>query len=458
MLFAVSTAHAQVMCSDVMKPTVTVAQFEAITGKSVQAYIERFKAAISPNVLAGEKTPGWSDFQSIKELIHDLKSLKAELKEKPETAHMLESLSAELKDLLLNETSTQQLLEVHKANKGQYGSYQPTEREMKLAYQFYVRELNKVLPRNLRVPLSRLKSDARKAKIQSDALTYIKGLENHYRNNFDQSTYKSYEGFIESLHKNENPLVKKAIEIVEKDQLQVVMRRPENARFWAPKVGFQNQFVTGSSRGALSPHYRNMAERNLFDLENLDTYSTRDAEFKPKYGTLSVKPESGVNPDLNASSQYGPDIYSFKTEKIQDRLTFYISDSLFPGYSAKDPDTSPWEKYFIPWKYRMFAVPFIASKLQTNTFKVGPPLQGVLDPSVQINGFNYIYWETQILGQIRIEDVSQFTFTNALNPPRGEFLRELLKHNIEIYDGSAGLGPEQIKRWTPSKEDLQALN
>lgn len=455
-LFVTATAHAQMMCSDVMKVQVTVAEFETITGKSVQHYVEQFKAAIRPEVLSGKDKPTWQDFENMKNMLSSLKSLKQELKDKPETAHFLDSIATELKQTLAEDPAFQNLSALQKEVKeNKKTTFEPTEREMKRAYQFYVIELNKVLPRELRIPMVRLYSEGRVESLNKEAIDFTKRLEDKYVDFLKAQGIESYEAFVETLRKSEDPEVKLAMKLIEQNKVQVAMRRPEGARFWVPKVGFQNQFITKSSRGSLSPDGRNRAETALYALEDITTYSARDPEFKPKYGTLSLKPRtSAITPDISSSYQYGPDVYGFKTEAIQDRLTFYPTDSLGPGWSIR-PELKTWDASLIPWKYRMLMVPHMVQALKEKTFKVGGDVLNLL-PKSNFIGHHY-YFETQILGAVRLQDVETFTFTTPGNPPRGEFLRELLKNNIKIYDGTAGLGPRQLKKWTPSAEDLAAM-
>lgn len=436
-----------------MKPDVTVEQFQSLTGIPVQRIINQFKMTIRPEVASGKETPTWQDFDSMKNFVWTLKELKQDLASKPETAHLLESVGAELKLALTNDAIFQNLFAMQKEVKAAGKTvYQPNERELKRAYQFYILELNKVLPRELRIPVARLPFDNRVATLNTEAKDYMKGVEKRYEEMLSTSSIESYEKFVEKLRQSEDPEVKMAIKLIEREKLQVVMRRPTNARFWVPKVGFQNQFITNSSRGSLSPEWRNLAERNLYDQQDLETYTARDPEFKPKYGTLSLKPRtSALKPDLSWSAQYGSDIYGFKTEAIQDRLTFYPADSLGPGMNVAAATNKNWDASLIPWKYRMLMVPHMVENLKGRIFNVSSDTLNLLPGNSVI--YAHRYWETQILGAVRLQDVDTFTFTEN-NPPKGEFLRALIQHNIKIYDGSAGLGPKELKKWTPTPEQL----
>lgn len=429
----------------------TVEQFEKVTGISVTRYVNQFKMTIRPEVLSGKETPKWDDFEALKNLLTTFKNLDQMVKGDPETANYFSAIGAELKQTLAKDPAFQKLMALHNEVKQEKKTeYEASERELKLAYQFYVRQLNRILPKEARVPLVHLAPDARMAEINKDAATYMKTVEKNFLKIFHNTGYETYKKYVETLKSNPDPLVQKAIKLIEGDQIQVVMRRPVQARFWVPKVGFQNQFVTKSSRGTLDAGFRNTAERNLYNVEEQANYSARDAEFKPKYGTLSVKPESDVVPDLKASEQYGEDIYAFKTEKIQDRLTFFPTDSLSSGYAWSGPGTL--NSSFIPWKARMLMVPFMVRALEKNEFSALPPhvSSGLLRNNPITSSR---YWESQILGTVRLEDVASFTFTSA--KPQGEFLRELIKHNIKIYDGTVGLGPGQLKEWKPTPADLK---
>lgn len=447
-LLMTSAAQAQLMCSNVFKPSVSVAEFEKLTGKSVYDFIFRYTYDIDAQVLAGTKTPTWRDFEVLNKLIVNLKSLKAELQDKPETAHMLESMAAEIKTMLLDRGNIQEMLQARSTIDKKNKAYQPTEREMKVAYQKLILELNRALPKELRVPMSRFKEDERMTALKTEAATFIKGTETKFENLMVLSPYKSYGEFERQLRASTDPEVQRAIQLVDKDQLQVVIRRPMSSRFWVPKVGFHNQFVTGSSKGFLDKDRRNQAERNLYTLDHSSDYDARDPEFKPKYGTLSVKSESGVKPDLNSSAHYGEDIYGFKTKNIQDRLTAFSTDSLDPG--TWHYGKTSWDSSYIPWKYRLFLVPFMVEGLRENKLRSEDP--------VGLEEFGFLerryYFETQILGPVRLEDVSTFTFTQLRSQPKGEFLRELIKHGIEIFDGTQGLGPQELRKWTPAPEDF----
>lgn len=452
LLISTSAAYAQLRCEDAMKPTVTVEEFETLTGKPVRDLINQALYDLQPEVLAGKKTPTWSNFNSLKEVIVQLKQLKQELRDKPETAHMLESMAAELKTILADHWAIQEMNAARNSMDRNQTTYAPTERELKVAYQHLLLELNRVLPRELRLPVTRFKQDERLETLKSEAVDYMKKFEKFYTTLIKQSDYKSYKQFEKELRESTDPNVQKAIQLIDNNQLQVVMRRPVSGRFWVPKVGFQNQFVTSSSKGLLSPRDRNRAERNLYNQEDLETYSAHDPEFKPKYGTLSVTPESGVIPDLSRSTQYGPDIYGFKTKNIQDRLSAFTTDSLSPGWAANGTFSRGWDSALIPWKRRLLLVPFMVEGLRSNEFRTGTPVDM---KNVQPAGFRY-YFETQILGPVRLEDVATFTFTEHGSMPKGQFLRDLIKHHIEIFDGTAGLGPKQLKKWTPTPEDLAA--
>jgi hypothetical protein len=158
------------------------------------------------------------------------------------------------------------------------------------------------------------------------------------------------------------------------------MRRPQNGRWWIEKVGFQNQHVTGSSKGTLNPDLRNQAEAFYLGKTNLKKQAEEDPEIKPNYGYLEFA--SPHAPLRNAVTDYGQDIFVFKRHVLE-RLTLTIGDSLenyceIPGRPEKIEEISaietgkrPWMTLFIPWKNRILAAPFIQYDRSKFVEKIG---------------------------------------------------------------------------------------
>lgn len=226
--------------------------------------------------------------------------------------------------------------------------------------------------------------------------------------------------------------------MIDKGQILPIIRRVERARFWTPKVGFQNQFVTKSSQGSNNNNWRNTAESLMYGNEALASYAARDPEFKAKYGTLTADPASGIVSANTSSRQYGQDFYILKTKNISDRLTFFPDDSLAYGYTGTVRNDLLGR--FILWKYRFLMALFMVQDLKSHYFEKGS--SSSLLPTGLTSGR---YWEIQILGGLHFSDVESFEFTAT--PPSGEFLRELQRHGIKIRDRRS----LPAKEWSPEQ-------
>jgi hypothetical protein len=175
--------------------------------------------------------------------------------------------------------------------------------------------------------------------------------------------------------------------------------------------------------------------------EKYKTYTEKDNELKPKYGTLDIAPDNGVRSDLQASHPYGGDIYYLKKDIVADRVSFFPGDSLnhFGSLQREGLISRPsWQALLIPWKNRLLMAPFMLSSLSERKFD-----KPIFDSEIAAK-FNlpelknwlvrrHVYWEFQIFGRVDLSMVRAFKFTDT--PPTGEFLETLQKYNIEIIDG-----------------------
>src|SRR6185312_9720728 len=95
------------------------------------------------------------------------------------------------------------------------------------------------------------------------------------------------------------------------------------------KVGIQNQHVTGQSRGAYNPEFRNKLEARMLGQEVVH-YERLDPEVKPKYGQLRPSRSSGLSTkelperfpeerfpeEIYGPMTYGDDIYVLEIDHI----------------------------------------------------------------------------------------------------------------------------------------------
>ena len=324
-------------------------------------------------------------------------------------------------------------------------NYQPSQFELNRSFRYKLHKILKLLPSDLRPAMARVSLDPRRHKLNQQARDFMRGTEKKFDAIFSQTGFESYEKFVEALRKADDPLIKKALEILDNDQIEVVIRRPTNARFWLPKTGFQNQYVTGSSKGYFGNN-RKTAEAILTGRTE-NEIEALDSELLPKYGTLAISAESNVKWSGDGTSHYGSDIYVLKKSGLADRLSIFPGDSLNPLASiAISRGWETWrsgvafpepllEAQFIPWSRRLLMVPYMVEQLAQNSFgRPSDQPQGI--KMNDRSGYPHTYWESQIFGRLNLDMVEAFQFSDS--PPEGEFLGELKKRNIKIIDSRGG--------------------
>jgi hypothetical protein len=396
--------------------------------------------SLPTDLINGERTPTWQDLTGLDSIIQRLRKSKERLTT-PEQKQEFDAVAIAIAQTWNEDPKIKGLATAHRWYQPT-NRYKPTEYKLKLEYQKLLGKLNHELPRGARIPIQRLPVDLRRTRLNQDAREFMAEFEQAFERRFPTTGYKTYEEYEAYLRSSDDPHIKKAIEMIDKNQIEVVIRRPESGRFWVPKVGFQNQYVTGTSKGWFGPHHRKSAEQRLYDLVDETAYLDQDPEFMPKYGTFRPAPDSGVLYSGTGSSQYGSDFYVIRLSDIQDRLSFTPNDSLQVG-GDQGPLTH-WSGSFIPWKYRFLMVEFMRSDLEINSFSEPSPGRWR-----DLLSRYHSYWETQILGAVDLSNVESFQFTQ--NPPSGAFLRELMKRNIPIYDAQNW----PPVKWTPPESEIR---
>lgn len=417
--------QAQLLCSNIFSESVDLNGVK----KTLDTVLPHLISQISKlpvSVVSGRQKPTRDDFDQLEKILEDVIRIKTIFKDRPDAAREIHLLALELQKEVLSSSFFIKLQKAAKDFPLDSKVYLPTEYEMKRAYQFYLARLNKELPRELRIPYKRLPFDPRHENINSEAKKTLKKLEIAFGKRFLTTDGSDYAAFEAELRASTNPLVIKALQMIDNNQIDVVIRRPESGRFWIPKAGFQNQFVTGSSKGTLDPRWRNSSENKMYNFDNREIYAAKDPEFKPKYTTLRANSSSGVLSNTALSKQYGGDIYTLKIEQLKDRLSWFPLDSLWHGRQFSQDE---WYDFFVPWSYRLLMVPFMIKDLEKNQMNAGR----ISDDFPIIFNISSNYWEAQILGTLTIRDVAELEFTE--NPPSGEFLSQLRKHHIRIRDG-----------------------
>ncbi len=443
-LFSSSQALASAACQDLFY---TVQERLETVGIEYPALL-RSVSLLNPYVLNGQMTPRWEDFNQLKTLLEAVRATKekASSERLDLVSKILEDLPASIKPrtLLGNIASAQKL-------HTQTNKYEPTEYELKLMYQFMIGQLNRELPSHVRLPIARLPLDPRRKSMTQPVRELMSTMEKTTERLFESTGHKSYEEYEKFIRAHEDPHVRKAVEMIDKNQIEIIIRRPESGRFWIPKVGFQNQYVTGRSRGFFDKDLRQSAEARLVGLmetsehaSGLKQYRSLDSEVMPKYATLRPSPESGIVYSRTATEQYGADFYVLRLKNIDDRLTWTTGDSLLRGWDKRA--LQGWGDTFTPWKFRLLMVPFLVQAIAVKTLESARPDQL---GTVKYNPSHlHPYWETQIFGPLTLKHVEKFEFTSQ--PPSGAFLRELLDAGIPIRDARQSPPVD----WNPTLEDL----
>lgn len=427
-------AQAQLLCSTLFSESINLEEVRKSLGPDLPNLISRISSLPVP-VVSGRQKPTWDDFDQLEKILEDVKKIKNVFRDRPNARQEIHLLAQELQKEMV---SSPFFIDFKKAVNSPLDTkaYLPTEYELKRAYQFYLARLNKELPRELRIPHKRIPLDSRREQIIAEAKKTSKELEVAFEKIFLTADSSNYAAFEAELRASTNPLVIKALQMIDNDQIQVVIRRPEAGRFWIPKTGFQNQFVTGSSKGSLDPFGRNSAENKMYNFDNMEIYAAKDPEFKPKYGTLRANSQSGVVSSLSKTYWYGGDIYTLKIEQLKDRLSWFPMDSLGIGKRIPKNGQKEWDDLFIPWSYRLLMVPLMIRDLgqnQMNAGQISEDFPNVFNRTSYYFKVSSNYWEAQILGSLTIRDVAELEFTQT--PPSGEFLSQLRKYNIKIRDG-----------------------
>ena len=251
-----------------------------------------------------------------------------------------------------------------------------------------------------------------------------------FERHFELTGYKSmeeYRAFVESV----NPESKKLLQDIQK-HLFVTIQRPENARFWIPLTGFQNQRTTGSSGGAYDPGKRDKVEMTYLNLP-LEKYQAMSTRFKVKNAAMDIKSkETGLKREMAFLGQYGSDHWIVKESVLEKRATWTNMNSMAAVFNYIETVSSDKANILyraIPWKYREFILPYI-DKLS------GSFIPKKNDPTYKMNDIiadrGDHHFEVQILGDLSIDDMSALHF--KFNPPDQQMMKLLKSKNIEVYD------------------------
>ncbi len=325
-----------------------------------------FVRSLDPELISFERIPTWKDFDEIEKNLEKLKALKKDLTERGEleqVTFMAKEVATEVKD----DAKIKAILTQAKASPPP-STYLPTQYELSRLYEKLLYSFNKELPSELRLPIKRLPYDQRHDQLLTQAYSLLKNQELRFNAQFSNTGFKSLVQYKNAI--NQFKETKNLYKLIDEEKVEFAMNRPENARWWVHRVGFQNQRTSGTSGGTMDPDFRDHIEAALTG-NNYSTYSKFDNELKPQYGYLKPVGSSTLKQSESASS-YGDDTYIFKKSRVRDRLTWTSGDSFGTADFLEDVHNETalpkaWKGYFIPWADRDLMVVDLLPKYKEGT-------------------------------------------------------------------------------------------
>lgn len=421
-------------CADALEKLTKV---DSVLADKVHAFF-----ALAPEILSGSAKPGWQEFDVVAQLITRLKTLK---EDQPAAFRRAQKLAPEISRYALR--YSQAFSKVAKRSPDK--PYAPGEYGLVVAFQEKLQELNKWLPKKIPVPIRELPLDRRADKLPRDGVRVVLEVDAKFMELLPTSGFATEEAFekaLEELVRQMGGGAQELLEAMKQERLQVVIRRPSRGRFWIPRTGFQNQHVTGSSNGMFGPAERDIVEANYLGI-SVEEYRKFDNELKANYLGFRMPPGSGWSEYF--SSQYGDDIYVLKLEAVRDRLTWTPGDSLNRNPDYQSRTASSWDHLMVPWRHRLFMVPFLLNAARHRNFQTESKTQAGLGQFTVSWRTGSSYSEGQLWGGGTLDTVAEFHFTKQI--PEGDFLESLKAHRIPIYDARQDINNPEVW-WVPPKE------
>ncbi len=387
--------------------------------------------ALDFDLLNSARPPQWQDLENIKKLADKAENLLLEINGSPEKSAAYNALLPSLRHLAGEDATYAALLKPKGFHSGAYG---PTDYKLMREYQDHLKRLNAALGKGLKIQPKRLHPERVEPKMIADAEAEVARQSERLKQTLHTMGYKDMDEYRAAI-KAMGPEAEALLKLLQDGEIDITIRRPLSGRWWIPRVGFHNQFVTGTSRGSLDYHWRHRAESGLMDIP-LEKYEPQDHRTKPKYGSADAFEDKSKRHNTDAN-QYGPDRWVMKKNKVGKRLMWTPGDSL--GYPTGQ---GRWDNQFIPWEFRELMVPFLLEGYHQGKFDSGRNIF----PGIDHHAYSHSYLEIQILGPIDLTDVAEFHFKDG-EVPTGEFLEALKAHDIKIFDYSSW--PPQP--WSPSE-------
>ena len=239
--------------------------------------------------------------------------------------------------------------------------------------------------------------------------------------NFSNNSRKWYNDYVEktlSIEDIEN--VSEKLKEVFANSSYAMRFKSENIDKLIESSRFLNQFETGTSGGTVNAKYRRQANEQLFGLQGK---RLKKPEFE-KYGYFGNKdPYEDFIYNLKAYAgveQYGDIIVHFSKEKIADRTTFTINNSLGPA-AFKDLVADN------PNKPRLVGIDKDYLEDYTSILKN----TNIDTPEKVSKSLGIRYVEAQYHGEVLLSDVSSMYFTDS--KPTNKQVEALKKIGIKLF-------------------------
>lgn len=286
----------------------------------------------------------------------------------------------------------------------------------------------------------------------SESIQIIKNQEALFEKTFSRSSgYKSFKFYNKLITENIDSELSKSIETIQNEQFVVAMHTPSSARLDIIESGeFLNQHYMNASSGKLANNPRLVHESSLMGMKYAE-YRQLNNTIKPKYMAIHASPDLGFRNSTSTHS-FGNDKFIFNFSKLKNRMTWHPGDSwdnFFKEHSEVNKEgldsytPKSWDQLFIPWKFKDLLIPLMHENIKNQSIGLDTIVSNSsfhktfkgLKLGHQKGRYFAPFTEVQLWGPLSLDHVTGFVFEN--NPPSGEFLYELIRRGIKIYDGTS---------------------
>ena len=238
--------------------------------------------------------------------------------------------------------------------------------------------------------------------------------------NFVDNTKKWYNSHIENqLSADEIKASSEALKKVIDNSAYSMRFRSANIDKLIESGKFMNQFETGTSGGTINTKYRRQATNQLFGLSGK---RLKKSEFE-KYGYFgnkdAIKDYTHNSTSWGGVGQYGDVIIHFAKDKVANKTTFTVNNSLGPAvYQGLVADN--------PNRPNLVGIDKELLKKTVDLLKAGK----IETPEEASKALGVRYLEVQYHGDVNLSDVSSMYFTNT---PSEKQIQSLKEFGINLY-------------------------